>query len=167
MSESPDPVPPVLHHAAEATPAHPVPPMPPPHVFMSPAEPDPMPVVPATHPLSPAEVQAALDKAVADKRKELGLDPETVKARQEQEAARKIRAADVATAAAAEEAKREREARGQEPDRWVGLDGASTGTYAYVKVSVSARQHRLTVAGVTYEHVATDGEGIWLYRYMP
>ncbi len=134
-------------------------------------EPDPAPadppVVPATHALSPAESDAVLAKAVEDKRKELGLDEATMKARQEEAEARQIRQADVAAVQAQEDAKREREARGQEPDRWVGLDQAASGTYSYVKVPVALRQHRLTVAGVTYEHVHTDAEGIWLYRYMP
>lgn len=125
------------------------------------------PVAPPAHALSPAEIEAVLAKAVEDKRKELGLDEETVKARQEAAEARKVRQDDVAAAQAQEEAKRAREARGQEPDRWVGLDQAASGAYSYVKVPVAARQHRLTVAGVTYEHVATDGEGIWLYRFMP
>lgn len=129
--------------------------------------PESVPVEPPPHALSPAEIEAVLAKAVEDKRKELGLDAETVKARQEEAQARKVRQDDVAAATAAEEAKRARDARGQEPDRWVGLDVAASGTYTYVKVPVAARQHRLTVDSVTYEHVSTDGEGIWLYRYMP
>lgn len=127
--------------------------------------PAPEPVAPPAHALSPAEIEAVLAKAVEDKRKELGLDEETVKARQAEAEARAIRQKDLAALQVLEDAKREREARLQEPDRWIGLDQAGSGTYSYVKVS-AGRQHRLTVAGVTYEHVATDGEGIWLYRYM-
>lgn len=87
------------------------------------------------------------------------------------------RTAKAQVAAAAEEEASARAERQASPDSYVGIDQAGSGRYLYVAhpdgVRAKARPedgstaHRdvsIVVDGRRYEHVATDVDGIWLYR---
>lgn len=87
------------------------------------------------------------------------------------------RAAKAQVAAAAEEEASARAERKASPDTYIGLDQAGSGRYLYLShpdgVRAKARPedgstaHRdvtVVVDGRRYEHVATDVDGIWLYR---
>lgn len=87
------------------------------------------------------------------------------------------RAAKAQVATVAEEQAAARAERKASPDSYVGIDQAGSGRYLYVthpdgvrakgRVEDGSTAHRdvsIVVDGRRYEHVATDVDGIWLYR---
>lgn len=87
------------------------------------------------------------------------------------------RSAKAQVAAVAEEQAAARAARKASPDTYIGIDQAGSGQYLYVSHpdgvrakarpedgSVAHRDVTVVVDGRRYEHVATDVDGIWLYR---
>lgn len=101
---------------------------------------------PADVKLTPEEKKAALDAALA--------------AKVQAEATAAAREAQEAQATADLEA--EKATRKANPGEFAGIDnGTDTPSY----IAHPAHKERLvSIGGVTHEHVATDAEGVWIYR---
>jgi hypothetical protein len=54
------------------------------------------------------------------------------------------------------------------PLDYIGLDLGKNGSYAYMKLTHPpiAPERTIRIAGVTYEHVHEDADGIWLYQHL-
>lgn len=71
-------------------------------------------------------------------------------------------AAAVEAAAAAERAKRQ-----ATPEKFIGIDVGRTGDAAYQDAPKNwDRDRTVFLAGVTYEHVSDDADGVWIYRHL-